>query len=182
VLYLFCQCNPGAGNNPTLRFGSTNDPANVIVQTDFGTSALADRPLVFANACTTVAADPYMANDLEEAFFDRDCRAYIGTETKVPIIFGSRFAEIFFRFFYRLLDPAPMAAGEAVTQARLFLWTHYRNIGGLFYSHVNQYDLVSSARRRGSRAARIRRQDGDPGSIPQGRHPGSADHGAGRSQ
>jgi hypothetical protein len=34
-----------------------------------------------------------------------------------------------------------MAAGEAVTQARLFLWTHYRNIGGLFYSHVNQYDL-----------------------------------------
>jgi hypothetical protein len=141
VLYLFCQCNPGAGNNPRLRFGSTNDPANVILQTDFGTSALADRPLVFANACTTVAADPYMANDLEEAFFDRDCRAYIGTETKVPIIFGSRFAEIFFRFFYRLLDPAPMAAGEAVTQARLFLWTHYRNIGGLFYTHVNQYDL-----------------------------------------
>jgi hypothetical protein len=141
VLYLFCQCGTGAGNNPTLRFGSTNDPANVIVQTDFGTSPLADRPLVFANACTTVAADPYMANDLEEAFFDRDCRAYIGTETKVPIVFGSRFAEIFFRFFYRLLDPAPMAAGEAVTQARLFLWTHYRNIGGLFYSYVNQYDL-----------------------------------------
>jgi len=141
VLYLFCQCNTGAGNNPTLRFGSTNDSADVVVQTDFGTSALADRPLVFVNACTTVAADPYMANDLEEAFFERDCRAYIGTETKVPIVFGSRFAEIFFQFFYRVLDSAPMAAGEAVTQARLFLWTHYRNIGGLFYSYVNQYDL-----------------------------------------
>jgi hypothetical protein len=141
LIYLFCQCNTGAGNNPTLRFGSTNDPANVIVQADFGTSALADRPLVFANACTTTAADPYMANDLEERFFERDCRAYIGTETKVPIVFGSRFAEIFFQFFYRLLDSAPMAAGEAVTQARIFLWTHYRNIGGLFYSCVNQYDL-----------------------------------------
>jgi hypothetical protein len=141
VLYLFCQCNTGAGNKPTLRFDSTNDPGNMLQQIEFGTSALADRPLVFANACTTVAADPYMANDLEEMFFERDCRAYIGTETKVPIIFGSRFAEIFFRFFYRLLDSAPMAAGEAVTQARLFLWTHYRNIGGLFYSYVNQYDL-----------------------------------------
>jgi outer membrane biosynthesis protein TonB len=141
LIYLFCQCNTGAGNNPTLRFGSTNDPANVVVQTDFGTSALADRPLVFANACTTTAADPYMANDLEERFFERDCRAYIGTETKVPIVFGSRFAEIFFQFFYRLLDSAPMAAGEAVTQARIFLWTHYRNIGGLFYSCMNQYDL-----------------------------------------
>jgi hypothetical protein len=141
VLYLFCQCNTGAGNDPVLRFGSTNDVANMVTQTDFGTSALADRPLVFANACTTVAADPYMANELEEAFFDRGCRAYLGTETKVPIVFGSRFAAIFFHFFYRLLDPDPMAAGEAVTQTRLFLWTHYRNIGGLFYSYVNQYDL-----------------------------------------
>jgi hypothetical protein len=141
VLYLFCQCNTGAGNNPILRFGSTNDPANVIIQTDFGTAAFADRPLVFANACTTVAADPYMANDLEDAFFERDCRAFIGTESKVPIVLASRFAEIFFRFFYRVLDPSPMAAGEALAQARLFLWTHYRNIGGLFYACVNQYDL-----------------------------------------
>jgi hypothetical protein len=140
VLYLFCQCG-GQPNNPMLRFGSTNDPANVVLQMDFGTSPLADRPLVFANACTTLANDPYMASDLEEAFFNRGCRAYIGTETKVPIVFGSRFADIFFRFFYRLLDSAPMAAGEAVTQTRLFLWTHYRNIGGLFYTHVNQYDL-----------------------------------------
>jgi hypothetical protein len=141
VLYMFCQCNTGAGNNPILRFGSTNDPANVITQLDFGTASLADRPLVFANACTTVAADPYMANELEEAFFDRDCRAFVGTETKVPIVFASRFAEIFFQFFYRLLDESPMAGGEALAQTRLFLWTHYRNIGGLFYSYVNQYDL-----------------------------------------
>jgi hypothetical protein len=141
VLYLFCQCNVGQGNNPVLRFGSTNDAANTVTQTDFGTSALPDRPLVFANACTTAAGDPYIANELEETFFSRDCRAYLGTETKVPIVLGSRFATIFFHFFYRLLDPEPMAAGEAAMQAKLFLWTHYRNIGGLFYSYVNQYDL-----------------------------------------
>ena len=32
-------------------------------------------------------------------------------------------------------------AGEALTQARMFLWTQYRNVGGLFYSMSNQYDL-----------------------------------------
>ncbi|MGJ4890276.1 hypothetical protein ACQR1Y_18905 [Bradyrhizobium sp. HKCCYLRH3099] len=141
VLYFFCQCNIGDGSNPILRFGSTNDPANIVVQSDVGTSALVDRPLVFANACTTVAADPFMANDLENAFFERGCRAFIGTETKVPIVFASRFAEIFFQFFYRLLDPSPMAAGEAIAQTRLFLWTHYRNLGGLFYGCINQFDL-----------------------------------------
>jgi hypothetical protein len=50
LIYLFCQCNTGAGNNPTLRIGSTNDLSNVIMQTDFGTSALADRPLVFGRS------------------------------------------------------------------------------------------------------------------------------------
>jgi hypothetical protein len=141
LLYLFCKCSADAGNAPVLRFGDTNDPANMLSQTDFGTTALADRPLVFANACTSAAADPYMANDLEENFFQRECRAFLGTETKVPIVLASRFAAVFFHFFYRLLDPAPMAAGEAVAQARLFLWTHYRNIGGLFYCYVNQFDL-----------------------------------------
>jgi hypothetical protein len=96
---------------------------------------------VFANACDTAGTGTYRANEFEMNFFERECRAYLGTETKVPIVLGSRFATIFFHFFYRLLDPAPMAAGEAVTQTRLFLWTHYRNIGGLFYGYVNKYDL-----------------------------------------
>lgn len=141
LIYLFCQCSVGQGNNPALRFGPTNDPANIVQQTDFTTSKLPDRPFVFANACTTATSDPNLANELEELFFLRGCSAYLGTETKVPIVLGSRFASLFFHFFYRLLDPAPMGAGEAVVQTRLFLWTHYRNIGGLFYSQVNMYDL-----------------------------------------
>jgi hypothetical protein len=100
-----------------------------------------DRPLVFANACSTVGADPYAVNELEAAFISRRCRAYLGTETKVPIQLASRFATVFFHFFDRLAAPEPMAAGEAVVQARHFLWTRYANIGGLFYSYVNQYGL-----------------------------------------
>jgi hypothetical protein len=29
-----------------------------------------------------------------------------------------------------------------MSQTRLFLWTHYKNIGGLLYSYVNRYDLA----------------------------------------
>ena len=141
VLYLFCQCTVGQGNDTVLRFGGTKNIADVVGRTELGTRPLKDRPLVFANACTTAASDPYFSNELERGFFERDCRAFLGTETKVPITFASRFASIFFHFFYRKVDPDPMAAGEAVTQTRLFLWTNYRNIGGLFYTYVNQYEL-----------------------------------------
>ena len=141
LLYLFCQCSVGQGNDPLLRFGGTSQASEVLRRTELGTKNMPDRPLVFANACTTAATDPYIANELEEGFFNRGCRAYIGTESKVPIGLASRFAAVFFHFFYRQLDPAPMAAGEAVAQTRLFLWTRYRNIGGLFYSYVNQYEL-----------------------------------------
>jgi hypothetical protein len=154
LLYFFCQCTEDA-NSTRLRFGATNDSINEVTPLEFGTTALAARPLVFVNACTTAAADPYRANDLEQSFFDRDCRAYLGTETKVPIVLGSRFATVFFHFFYRLLDPQPMSAGEALSQTRLFLWTHYRNIGGLFYCYVNQYDLFLAS---GDEVLALRRQ------------------------
>ena len=139
VLYLFCQCKVGDGNDPVLSFGGT--AADTVRRTEMGLDALADQPLVFANACTTAASDPYVANELEASFFERGCRAFLGTETKVPITLASRFATVFFELFERRLDRDPMAAGEALAQARLFLWTRYRNLGGLLYSYVNQYEL-----------------------------------------
>ncbi|MCK7554904.1 hypothetical protein MKQ70_07755 [Chitinophaga sedimenti] len=141
VMYLYCHCSVGDGNTPVLRFGAKPSPDYTISRRELGGSAFADKPLVFANACTTAVADPYMANELAATFFRRDCRAYIGTEIKMPIVFASRFAFLFFNFFYRKIDPDPIAGGEAVAQSRVWLWTNYRNIGGLFYSYVNQYDL-----------------------------------------
>jgi len=142
LMYLYCHCSVGDGNNnPVLRFGASSAPKFLISRTELGLNEFRDRPLVFANACTTAAADPYSANELASAFFRRQCRAYIGTEIKVPIVFASRFAFIFFNFFYRKIDPEPMAGGEAIAQTRLWLWVNYRNIGGLFYNYVNQYGL-----------------------------------------
>lgn len=140
-LYLFCHCEVGDGSDPILRFGSTNDPANIIKQEDIDGPEWADRPLVFVNACMSAGSGAYVANELEQEFFRRGCRAYIGTETKVPIQLASRFAYIFCQFFYRRVDEKPMAAGEAIYQTRQFLWHQYRNIGGLFYTYINQYEL-----------------------------------------
>jgi hypothetical protein len=140
-MYLFCHCEVGEGNKPVLRFGSKKQPADLIRQVDLGLTPLADQPLVFVNACTSAASNPYVANELEQVFFRRGCRAYLGTEIYMPIPLASRFALIFCHYFYRKVDPDPISAGEAVYQARLFLWHQYRNIGGIFYTYVNQYEL-----------------------------------------
>jgi hypothetical protein len=143
VLYFYCECSAGQGVNPILQFAENSKLPNVIKASDMPQGALATAPLVFANACTSVAGNPYGTNELEATFFRRNIRGFIGTETKVPVALASRFAWLFFQFFVRVADPMhePMAAGEALTQARLFLWTQYRNPGGLFYCLVNQYDL-----------------------------------------
>jgi hypothetical protein len=141
VVYLYCHCSVGDGTKAVLRFGNTSQAADTLKDSELSQRMLADAPLIFANACTTAASDPHLTNLLEDTFFRRGVRAFIGTETKVPIRLASRFAWLFFQFFYRKVDAEPMAAGEALTQARIFLWTQYRNIGGLFYGLVNQYDL-----------------------------------------
>jgi hypothetical protein len=141
LLYLYCQCKAEQGNDPELRFAHNTQADNVVRRMDLGLTPLAEQPLVFANACTTSAADPFMSNELEAGFFDRGARAYLGTESKVPITLASRFAAVFFHYFDRRASDQPMAAGEAVYQARQFLWRHYRNLGGLFYTYVNQYEL-----------------------------------------
>ncbi|MEU6070646.1 NB-ARC domain-containing protein [Streptomyces sp. NPDC047082] len=138
LIYVFCQAATGAGNRPSLRFGSTNDPCDVLQLTDMGDDALTDQPLVFINACDTSAAEHTYSNELQNLFLERGSRAYIGSECKVPTSFAARFASVFFHFLYtRSHSGAPTAAGEALAQARKFFWDEYRSIGGLFYSYVN---------------------------------------------
>ncbi|MBV8867327.1 MAG: CHAT domain-containing protein [Acidobacteriaceae bacterium] len=148
VLYLFCHYGLDSNGKSILRFGlDASEPKDVLREPEIGTAMLASRPLVFANACATAGTDIYSANALTKSFFDRGCRAFIGTDCMVPASMASRFAITFFHFLLRLADQdkQPMAAGEAIAQTRLFLWCHYRNIGGLFYSYLNQYDLYMAS-------------------------------------
>ena len=141
LLYFYCFCDVGDGNNPVLRFGDCNDPSEKIEQHEISQNKLSDRPLVFANACLTLASSLDMANDFKRNFFERGCAAYLGTESEVPIALASRFATIFFHFFYNTVNSQPIQAGEAVWLTKLFLWQHYQNIGGLLYSYVGPYGL-----------------------------------------
>ncbi|MFD7902709.1 CHAT domain-containing protein [Kitasatospora sp. NPDC059722] len=141
LVYAYCQA-AGTGSAPRLRFGSTNDPEEELDLSDLRAGApFPDRPLVFLNACGTSAAGPGEANELEEVFFERGCRVFIGTEGEVPIRLAARLAEVFFHFLYLRPDGHAVPAGEAMVQARRFLWDEYRNPGGLFYNYVNDYKV-----------------------------------------
>lgn len=142
LIYLYCHCRVGTGAAPTLRFGTTNAAENTVAALEMPREQLPDQPLVFVNACDTLGAHAFTANMLDQVFSYRECRAFIGTECKVPIRLASRFAFAFLHFLYRPDDRGrSTSAGEAFVQAGRFLWDEYRNIGGLFYSYVNQYEL-----------------------------------------
>jgi hypothetical protein len=144
VLYLYCRCSAGTGTDPVLQFGSTNAAEDLIELIDIDGGRLDDQPLAFLNGCDTATAAPFFSNMLEDLFLKRGCRAFIGTEAKVPVGFAARFATTFFSFLYRD-HKGPVAAGEAFAQARKFLWDQYRNLGGLLYSYVNDYDLFAAS-------------------------------------
>ncbi|MBM3740788.1 MAG: CHAT domain-containing protein, partial [Acidobacteria bacterium] len=154
VLYLYCHCSVKDGSEPQLQFGESAQASDVVDAGEIYTGRLEASPLVFANACTTASADPQGSSELEQRFFARGIRAFIGTETKVPVKLASHFAWLFFQFFLRRVDPKPMPAGEALAQARMFLWTQYRNPGGLFYCLVNQYNLYLASHKEVSELQR----------------------------
>lgn len=141
LLYFFCRFSVD-NDYPVLQFGDNPDNQDDVIRViDMARDKLANNPLVFANACNTLASQLYVLDDLEDRFFKRCCRAYIGTETKIPTVFASRFASIYFHFLFGSYDSNPMTSGEAFAETRIFLWRHFKNIGGLFYSYIGCFDL-----------------------------------------
>ena len=143
-LYFYCHSRGGASTSPALRFGPAGGAGSELKRFDLGSGHLTDAPIVFVNACSTNAAVPLLANQLRELFFSRGCRGYIGAETDVPAVLAAKFATVFFSFLYGAEGRAMAPAGEAVAQARRFLWTEHRSIGGLFYNYVGDYSLYAA--------------------------------------
>ena len=157
VLYLYCQTDSTSPTTPQLRFGSGRQSGDLLSLPEIGLQPFSEAPLVFLNACVSSGATAYATNAFQSLFLQRGCSAYIGSETKVPIQFASRFAAVFFRFLYRDVDRQhqPIAAGEAFAQTRLFFWTHFRNIGGLLYNYVNEYDLFMASEKSWNNGNRL---------------------------
>ena len=143
VLHFYCHCvHDTAAKETKLIFGPIQQQAMFKLSgRDFGAERFVGEPLVFVNACDSAGADVYEVNQLEQMFFDRGCRAFMGTEVRVPIALAARFAHVFFAMLEQPLDDGRLFAGEAATQARRYLWLNYRNIGGLFYSYIHHYGL-----------------------------------------
>jgi hypothetical protein len=144
LIYFYCHCVAGSGEDPYLRFGPTNGPGDVLRRPRMGSAPIGDKPIVFVNACGSSESDPLLVNQLMDGFLDRGCRAYIGTEGRVPPGLAARYATTFFSFLYRTPNRARAPVGEAVAQARRFLWLRYRNLGGLFYNFVNDYLIYAA--------------------------------------
>jgi hypothetical protein len=141
ILYFFCHYGRIPPNDQGFRFGNDNDDPSVVTTLNLGAVEARGAPLVFANACATGAEDAYHVSEIKRHFLTHGGWAYLGTEIKVPTILASRLATTFFAIFQPKQGTSPLTAGEALAQTRLFLWTHYRNIGGLFYTYVNEPGL-----------------------------------------
>jgi len=144
LLYFYCHGSDESGRNPALRFGPTNAADSMLRRSRMGSDLLVGEPIVFVNACGSSESDPLLVNQLMETFLDRGCRGYIGTEEQVPPGVAARFATAFFSFLYGTPTRSRAPVGEALAQARRFLWQRYRNLGGLFYSHINDYLVYAS--------------------------------------
>lgn len=141
VLYFYCQYGHIPPHDEGLRFGDDNRKESFLSTLTLGGEEIRGAPLVFANACATGGEDAYHASQIKRHFLTNGGWAYLGTETKVPVELASRIATVFFRLFRSRDGGHSLPAGEALSQTRLFFWTHYRNLGGLFYSYVNEPEL-----------------------------------------
>jgi hypothetical protein len=140
VLHMFCHYGKLKGE-PSFRFGDTNEDPNVLSLADLQLITVSSPPLVFANACATSGDDAYHVHPIKQHMFAHGAAAFIGTEAKVPPTMASRFATAFLHLFDGRPGNEALTAGEAMTQTRLLLWHRYCNIGGIFYSFVNETGL-----------------------------------------
>ena len=148
VLYMYCHYGMLPKAERGFRFGDTNSAtSDVLSMRDLYRISVDAAPLVFANACDTSGTDAFHNHPFKQYMFSHGAAAYMGTEAKVPITMASRFATAFLYLFEERLDGEAMTAGEALSQARLLFWTRYRNLGGLFYSYVNDDSLQRRPRR-----------------------------------
>lgn len=141
TLYFYCKAR--VTNQCFLEFGNDLDSNSVTIRdVDLPNERMKEIRFIFCNACESgMAQQGQAANRLEKLFFDWGCMAYLGTIHETPIETASRFAVTFFHLFCNRVDGKIISTGESCVQARRFFWLKYRNLGGLFFNYVNEFDL-----------------------------------------
>jgi hypothetical protein len=148
IIYFYCHAQsvglvgggPDAstltmGRNDFITLGDLKDraPTNI---------ALRGAPLVFINACESADLSPSFYSGFVPYFMSKGARGVIGTECKVPVLFGAAWAKSFFEEF---LQGASL--GELVLMKRREFYFRHNNLLGLLYGVYCNVDtqLVSEA-------------------------------------
>jgi hypothetical protein len=87
-----------------------------------------NEPLVFINACESMVMDPLFYDGFVTYFINKKARGIVGTISKVPAIFGSRFG---LQFFSRFFAGSPV--GSILSELRKEFLLKNNNLLGLFY-------------------------------------------------
>jgi hypothetical protein len=128
LLYFFCHATAAKSKTALFTF-TTEDPeqqAKLIFGPGGGHAVdvaamkakrrkpLADRPLIFLNACSTAAGDEAFQGQFLAQFLDRwQAAGLIGTDWEVPTVFADEFARRLLNYFVR--DRLPL--GDAFANA-----------------------------------------------------------------
>lgn len=148
IIYFYCHAQSvglvgGGPDASTLTMGR-ND---VITLGDLKNRApteivLRNAPFVFINACESAELSPSFYSGFVPYFMSKGARGVIGTECKVPVLFGAAWAKSFFEEF---LQGASL--GELVLMKRRDFYLHHNNLLGLLYGVYCNIDtqLVSEA-------------------------------------
>ena len=114
------------GNNDIVTLGTLKNMAPTDV-------VLKGAPLVFINACESGNLSPSFYSGFVPYFMSKGARGVIGTECKMPVLFGAAWAESFFDDFLQ-----GMTLGELVLMKRRDFYLNHNNLLGLLYGvHCN---------------------------------------------
>lgn len=139
IIYFYCHAQSvglvgGGPDSSTLAMGLGDVVTLGKLKDDAPTDVLLKgAPLVFINACESGDLSPNFYSGFVPYFMSKGARGVIGTECKMPVLFGAAFAESFFEDFLQ-----GTSLGELVLMKRRAFYNDHNNLLGLLYGvHCN---------------------------------------------
>lgn len=139
IIYFYCHAQSvglagGGPDSSTLAMGHGDVVTLGRLRDDAPTDVLLKgKPLVFINACESGELSPSFYSGFVPYFMSKGARGVIGTECKMPVLFGAAFAESFFEDFLQ-----GACLGELVLMKRREFYREHSNLLGLLYGvHCN---------------------------------------------
>ena len=134
ILYFYCHGVCGKDEPPYLAFSDGNvqasDFQNWSLDEGDGANSLPTCPFVFINACKSGQIQTMFYRSFADELLREGAVGLIGPQVRVPVVFGSAYAEqIFTRFF---TGNTPM--GLLVRDINQEMWDNHNNPLGLVYS------------------------------------------------